>query len=158
MELILKKILRYSLFALFGAGLALVIYPTHDVWLTYKYRNFTPAEIVQAYHDASLFGDDITVRFLSRSHNYQQNVFELPDNAALMFIRVDSVQTSPMQTYVYSYFKYGVMDYRNAPSVICVRIREALHYEDGVWRIGYGKVLDIGYDRIKNFDNLNVGV
>ncbi|KKK49974.1 hypothetical protein LCGC14_3129630, partial [marine sediment metagenome] len=35
---------------------------------------------------------------------------------------------------------------------------ETLHYKDGVWRVGLGKVIDINCKRIKNSNYIDIKV
>ena len=124
----------------------------HDV-----YNNYTPGQIVQAYHDAYIDVD--VVCFLSHSNNAQQNILELPDNSVLLFAWVDSVRTFQTKTYVYSTFKYGALDFDMEHIITCIRIRETLYYKDDIWRVGLGKIIDIGcLDRVKNIDYINIEV
>ena len=107
------------------------------------YNNYTPKQIVQAYHDAYVDEDVDIICFLAHSNNTQQNIPELPDNGILIFAWADSVITSPMKTYVYSTFKYGTWDISGEPLITCIRIREALHYKNNVWRVGLGNIISI---------------
>ena len=64
-----------------------------------------------------------------------------------------------MKTYVYSTFKYGALDFDMEHMITCIRIRETLYYRDDVWRVGLGKIIDIGcLSRVKNIDYINTEV
>ena len=141
-------------------GISNPLYTTlHKIWLQYTYDNCTPGQIVQAYHDAYIDKDTNVICLLAQSGTTQSNIPELPDRGVLIFAWVDSVITSPMKTYVYSTFKYGTIDFDMECSITCIRIREVLHYKDGIWRVGLGNIIDIGcLDRIKNVDYINIGV
>ena len=126
--------------------------------MEHKFEDYTPSQIVQEYHDAYFSNDTMTVNFLSRSNNTQQNVLDIPSCGTLLFIWTDSVKTSQMKTYVYSYFKYSIPDPNDEPMVTGMHIREALYYKDNIWRVGLGTVIDIGIDRVKNRDYTNTEV
>ena len=140
-----------------GAALVFLLYiPLKELYLTYKYKDYSPEQIVQIYHDAIIDGDIITIYFLSHSHTLQQNIPEFPNDIALLFMWADSVVQTPLKTYVYSTFKYGRLDFEGELIIVDVRIRETLYYKD-TWKVGLGNVIDIG-NRIKNFDAINVEV
>ena len=131
----------------------------HRGWLHRTYNNYTPGQIIQAYHDAYVDKDINIICFLAHSNNIQQNIPELPDNSVLIFAWVDSIRTFQTKTYVYSTFKYGALDFDMEHMITCIRIRETLYYKDDTWRVGLGKIIDIGcLDRVKNIDYINTEV
>lgn len=131
----------------------------HKEWLHDAYNDYTPEQVVQAYHDAYVDKDVKVVCFLAHSNSTQQNIPELPDNGILIFAWADSVRTFQMKTYVYSTFTYVALDFDAEHMIIRTRIREVLYYEDDIWRVGLGNIIDIGYlDRIKNIDYINTEV
>ena len=149
-----------SKFILLGITIFLCIFWTHlhrELYNTYS--GYTPEQTIQAYHDAYVDKDVDIVCFLAHSNSTQQNIPELPNNGVLIFAWVDSVITFQMKTYVYSTFKYGTWDISGEPLITCARIREALYYENNVWRVGLGNIIDIGcLNRIKNIDYVNTRV
>ena len=131
----------------------------HRKWLYDTYNDYTPEQVVQAYHDAYVDKNMDIVCFLAHSNNTQQNIPELPDNGVLLFVWVDSVRTLQTKTYVYSTFKYGALDFDMEHMITCIRVRETLYYEDNVWRVGLGNIIDIGcLNKIKNIDYSNTEV
>lgn len=140
-----------------GITLALILcIPLKELYLTHKYKDYSPEQIVQAYHNAVIGGDVTTIYFLSYSHTLQQNTPELSNDVILLFMWTDSIVQTPLKTYVYSTFKYGRLNFGGEFIIVDVRIREALYYE-GTWKVGLGNVIDIG-NRIKNFDAINIEV
>ena len=149
---------RLMLCVITGAMLAAIFYnPLHKVWLCYTYRDYTPKQIVQAYHDAYFYGDTKTVCFLAHSGDTQFNIPELPDGGALLLMWTDSVVTFQTKTYVYSTFVYGtIFEFDEEYSTMYIHIREALYYEEGIWRVGLGSIISV--DQIKNIDYINIEV
>jgi len=127
-----------------------------ELYLTYKYKDYSPEQIVQAYHNVVIGRDIATIYFLSYNHTLQQNIPEFSNDIILLFMWTDSVVQTPLKTYVYSTFRYGRFDFEGELIIVNVRIREALYYKD-TWKVGLGNVIDIG-NRIKNFDAINIEV
>ena len=127
-----------------------------ELYLTHKYKDYSPKQIVQAYHNAVIGGDIATIYFLSHNHTLQQNIPEFSNDIILLFMWTDSIVQTPLKTYVYSTFKYGRLDFEGELIIVNVRIRETLYYKD-TWKVGLGDVIDVG-NRIKNFDATNIEV
>lgn len=129
------------------------------MWLQRMYKNYTPEQIVRAYHDALIERNTDAVYSLAYSNNMQQNIPELSDTGLLLFMWTDSVIILQTKAHVYSTFKYYTFGFDGELMIMCVRIRETLYHEKNIWQVGLGKVIDIGcLHRIKNIDYINIGV